>query len=368
MNTAVKTGQRNGLIDFMKFVGIIYIAVYHWFNSGGEYFLGGKFFVEFFAITASFSFFAKFIRAEQNHTALDGQYYWNYIKQRFHRLFIYTFPVFIMYFTMIKVVKKEAMSFLDICESLSNTIWEILLVKMSGLNAGQGLVNGPTWYVSALFLVEIIILGFLLWNKKWFLYTMLPLSMIIGFGYWKNLKSASSADWLGWTSFGVLRIYLCYCTGILTWFLCQRIKKLNWTAIGRALLTVLEFAGYLTCCIMMLYPPTRNSQYVSILLFTLSVAISFSNASYSGHLFRDCPFTRKLAQWSFSMYLTQGMIKWFFAHLPVNPLNALNKKFVLFLILVFVSGVILNETVNWLQKKVSRLWRKWKMYLVQPED
>lgn len=301
--------QRNGLIDIMRlnFAGIV--MMYH-FYTDRKHFPAGRFGVEFFVILAGLLMFAAYERG--NISAMseeDRQRLWfGYVKRRYIRFFWYSLVAFVVTFLVVRVWLDQLSGVANICDKLSGDIWEVLLVKIFGINRGKSLLNGPAWTLGCMLFSEFVILGFLTFWPQPFLSLWMPISVVFGTGYWSNLESTNHANFLQFFTFGMLRVYLLTCFGILSWFICKRLEQITFSQVGRCILTVLELLGYMLCIAITCYKDTRNYQFCFILIAVLTLAVSFSRKSFAGSLLPANKLTNFCAEFSLSLYLT---------HLPV---------------------------------------------------
>lgn len=237
---------RNGLIDVMRlgFAGLV--VMYHFYSSGQKHFPGGFLGVEFFAILAGFLMFSAWERHQVSGLPLDKrqQYWLGYMKKRYIKFFWYNLIAFVMVFLAGRIWCDQVHSVVGISDTLSEDVWEILLVNMSGLNRGKYPLNVPAWTMSCMLFAEFFMLGMLAFFGKPFISLLMPLSLVAGIGYWANLKDASLRFFHTFFTFGVLRIYILTCCGILTYWICQKIKAVPFSAIGRWVLTGAELTGY----------------------------------------------------------------------------------------------------------------------------
>lgn len=124
--------QRSGTLDVIKFVGCIFIAMFHFGKyDGTACFPGGKFGVEMFCIISGAFFYKKYLRQKDTITV------WRYIKERYLRFLPYTTVSFFLLFFLLP---RKSRSISELADLFSNYIWELGLVSMSGINAGGGTV------------------------------------------------------------------------------------------------------------------------------------------------------------------------------------------------------------------------------------
>ncbi len=306
---AVSTAsRRNVMIDLGKFVYIWVIVFYHIYRDTESHFISGRFGVEFFLLAAGVFFF----RGLERNLADPPRY----IGRRFMRFFPWSFTAFIFAFVVIRVVINGDTSLADITERLSSDIWEALLVKMNGINNGKSFLNTPAWTLSSMFLVEIILIGCFFSCRKVFVNVLLPLSLMIGFGYWRVTESYDMEDWIGFTAFGTLRTWLVYgcayyCTKLIGW-----LQKLDLTRLAEVLLTALETLCHIFAFTAMCYKVTRCWQWCTLLAFFTAIAIEMSGHSLWNRALRR--LSRPigwLSSFSLSIYLMHRPVTRYFEHL-----------------------------------------------------
>ena len=133
-----KRAPRNGLIDLARlgFAGVV--MMYHFYSNGKKHFPGGFLGVEFFAILAGFLMYSAWDRHQVAELPLDGrqQYWLGYMKKRYIRFFWYGLVAFIAAFFVLRIWRDGVRGIAGISDALSVDIWEILQIKMLGLNRG----------------------------------------------------------------------------------------------------------------------------------------------------------------------------------------------------------------------------------------
>lgn len=73
----------------------------------------------------------------------------------------------------------------EIWKEFISHIWEYLLLNAIGIT--WNVLNGPTWYLSALIIVGYFIYWLIKWNKKVFLEFIAPLLVILVYSYYAYL-------------------------------------------------------------------------------------------------------------------------------------------------------------------------------------
>ena len=359
------TKKRNGLIDVIRFVFAGIIVMFHFYNGGEKHFFGGKFGVEFFCILSGFLFYMawdrKQIAIQGYHEKVD---YWkNYMKKRYLRFFWYSLVAFLVTFLVVRVWHDGIDSAFMLSDKLSGDIWEILMTKMNGFNRGKGLLNGPAWTLGCMLFAEFFILGMLVHWERPFLTFWMPCSLIMGCGYWINIKVANHTIFLGLFTFGMLRVYLLTCFGILSYYLCKKIQSVKFTDTGRLLLTGCEWMGYAWCILVACFKSTRNYQFCFIAVMTITVALSFSGATETSKIVSSNRFTSFLGEYSLCIYLTHRAVQRYYQYTYLDINDLYRQKFT-FLAAVFVVGLVYLLFMRYFLKALPRVGRFLKSKLV----
>ena len=325
-----KKVPRNGLIDVMRLGFAVLIMMYHFYSNGKKHFPGGFLGVEFFVILAGFLMFSAWDRHQVSKVPLEKrqQYWLGYMKKRYIRFFWLCLPAFLLIFFIVRIWKGELAGIAKICDALSGDIWEILLVKMNGLNRGVWQLHTNTWTMSCMLFAEFFMLGMLAFFGKPFISLLMPLSLVAGIGYWANLKDASLRFFHTFFTFGVLRIYILTCCGILTYWICQKIKAVPFSAIGRWVLTGAELTGYTVCVLIALYRSSIYYLFCFVLVATLVLAVSFSGKSFAGSMLPANTVTNFCAELSLSLYLIHWPVLMVFQHVFKDINELYRQKFV----------------------------------------
>lgn len=306
-----KAGQRNVMIDLWKFVYAWFIVFYHFYSGIGDYFHSGYYCVDFFLIAAGVFFF----RGLEKDPEAPPQ---KHIFKRFWRFFPWSFTAFIFAFVVIRVVINGS-PVRALITALSKDIWEILLVKMNGMNDNVGLVNSPAWTLSSMFLVEIVMVGLFRYRRA-FVHVIVPVSLIVGFGYWCHIDDAASPLWNGFTTFAVVRTWLAYCGAYYCLRLSEYLRDADLNRRGELALTALETLCYAFAIVAVLFVEARYYQWCTILAFFIAIAISLSGHSlWNRALQKASGVTKFLGAFSLSIYLIHRPVTRYFEMLYPDP-------------------------------------------------
>ena len=296
---------KNNDIQFFKFVYSCVIVLYHLASSTSIRFRGGYCAVEYFLLTAGMFLFLSFERGEERgNLASPGKYFC----RRFSRFFPWSLTAFILIAVVERVVISPTTSLAAWADYFASDVWEILLVKWNGMNNNAYLLNGPAWTLSAMLLVGFLIWSFLYYHKKLFLNFIVPISLMIGFGYWMHLPSADTEKWIGFTTFGTFRTWLIFCLSVYCLQLGKKLAEVPFSKAGRILLTSAEMLIHLIALSVMVVRAERYYQWLLTLLFVLSIVIAISGHSYLAKILEKTKLIHWLGELSMSIYLVHTAV------------------------------------------------------------
>ena len=288
-------------------------------------------------------------------------------KQRFkgltltpNRFFIYRYARFFPSIFVSYIFAEIILRFIIRRTSLKDTVlcffddfWEVLLIKMNGLNCDKAFLNSPAWTMSCIFLVGCIFWCLLYVDKKRFVYLILPVSLIIGFGLSVHLRSGDHKMWIGFTTAGMVRAWLLMGLG----YYCRRlglfIRELNLTRLGIILLTAIELLCHIFASIIMTYHCNNALINFTELLFCIAAAIGFSGQSLLVKLLGSLPVSRSFADASMAIYLVHRPIIGYFAFRFGSP-DYYNQK-ALFLLVLFFGCILFQIATKWFEKLCTHI-------------
>lgn len=295
-------------IDIAKLMYAWCVVLCHFYSDTYIYFGNGRFAVEFFLITAGIFFFKAW---ERDESAPPGKY----LYKRYMRFLPWTTTAFIFTFVVRRVVIAGNTP-RQLIENLSKDIWEVLLIKMNGINHGGMLLNWPIWTLSAMLLVEIVMIGCLYCNKKAVINIVIPVSIIVGYGYWRNISSADAVGWIGFTTFGVFRAWIVYCCAYYCLRLSELLAKIRFTVWGQVVLTAVETLCHIFAVLAISFLDSRYWQWCTTLAFFIAIAIALSGHSlWNVILSKAAGVIKHLGALSLCTYVIHGPIVKYFEYI-----------------------------------------------------
>lgn len=261
------------------------------------------------------------------------------MSKRYCRFFWYALFAFIVTFLVYRVGISNVNTIVEISDVLSGDIWEIFLVKMNGFCRGEPLLNRPAWTLGCMLFAEFFILEMLIFFEKTFLAFFMPWSLIIGFGYWMNIESASVTSFLGFATFGMFRVYMLTCVGILSFYICERIKGITFSKGGKILLTCCELIGFVLCIIISCFRGTRNYQFCFIAITMVAIALSFSGKTYTARIAISRGVSSFFCEYSLCIYLSHESVRRVFAAVYLD-LSTMYQKWLTFFVVTLSVALI----------------------------
>ncbi len=334
--------EKNYDLDFFKLYYSFIIVGFHLYNSVSQpsngHLIGGNSAVSYYLLVSGMLLFASFDRREKIGMLTPGRFFIHRYKR-----FFFAVAVAYLYAFILRRCIIGNMTLKKLPSYLASDIWEILLVKMNGMNNNNGFMNSPVWTISSIFLVGCVFWCFLYTNKRLFLNLIVPLSLIIGFGVATHLESGSYPVWMGITTAGTLRAWNLMGLGYYCYALAAHIRDLKLSKVGRIAITVAELLCHAVALVCMENWNARNFRWTCELFFCIAAAIGFSGQSLVSEWLRHLPFVRFLANFSLGVYLVHRPLLSLFEYC-FGAENIYVKKW-LFLAVLLVATVLFQIAV-----------------------
>lgn len=197
---------------------------------------------------------------------------------KFSRIFPYYILAFMLSFSLAMI--KQFKFFWPVRQTaklLLYSIWEIFFIKMAGFT--EDWINGPAWYLSAMFLVMFVIYPFLKRYFNFFTQTLAPIIAIFSMGYlYANFGSLNLPLYNVYIE--LLRACMDICLGVVGFTICEFLKKINFTIFGKLLLTILEIGCYSFVFLFMFIRSVSKLDYILLVVLFIALLITFSEKSY----------------------------------------------------------------------------------------
>lgn len=346
--------SRNLDIQLFKFIYSCIIVVYHLASSTAIVCRGGYCGVEYFLLTAGLFLFLSFEQGEQTgKQRTPGQY----LARRFLRFLPWSITGYFLAVFVQRILIEPTTSLGAWMDCFASDIWEILMVKWNGMNNNAYLLNSPAWTLSAMLIVGFFIWTMLYHYKKPFVHLIMPLTLVVGFGYWTHLPSADTELWIGFTTFGTFRTWLIMCLSAYCLPLARKLAEVPLNKLGKALLTVAEVLIHGFALTVMFFRGERYYQWLLTGLFMVSIAIAMSGHSYIARALEKSKPVQLLGDLSMSVYLVHAPVIRLMRH--VFDMQAWSWGEVPgVLAVVLAVSVIHYFGTQWLIAGIAKLWAR----------
>lgn len=351
-------------IQFFKFVYSCIIVLYHLTASTAIECKGGYCGVEYFLLTAGLFLFLSFERGEKTGKQSTPC---QYLTKRFWRFLPWSTTAFIAAVLVERVWINPTTSLVAWFDYFAGDIWELLMIKWNGMNNNTLLLNGPAWTLSAMLIIGFLIWTFMYYYKKLFLTLIMPLTLIIGFGYWMHLPSANTEAWIGFTTFGTFRTWLIMCLSLFCIPIAQKLADYPLNKKGKILLSIVEVLIHAVALVVIFERAQRYHQWMVTLLFMMSIAIALSGHSFLARFLEKSRIVRFLGELSMSIYLMHVSVIRVFRHLFDISAWSYYELLPLFVVLLAVAVAHYYGT-KWAVRGVSDLWETVKRTIAVQEN
>ncbi len=305
--------KRNTVVDIAKLAFAVAIVLFHGnllvqgtYNWETDLIImpSGYMAVEFFFIVSGYLMAAKSIAMRNVFEGGVGSETLFFIKRKFSVMFPYFFFSWVIGFIVQHMPPKTHWN--DILGDAVFSVFVLLQINISGLDGYT--VSGVLWYLSAMYMAILMIYPFLSTHRNLFTRVIAPLLAIFIYGYISKTRGNLSAGtvWRGFIYIGMLRSIAGISLGCVCYEVASKLKELSLTKASKVLLTFFELAGYIFSLVMMSFLKLTRCDFVMVLLFAVSVTISFSGQSFSGSFFkREHHWMALLSE---SLYLAHGIV------------------------------------------------------------
>lgn len=343
--------KHNGVISLWKFIFSIMIILYHYATSTEwQYFKNGYLGVEFFFIVSGYLMTKSALKVENKEI---GKTTWKYIWRKVKELFPYILIAYVISI-FVKSSFREFKTYQYV-----RSIWNLLLVDMSGIVTTYML--GQTWYISAMLISMLILYPLIIKYKKNFIYLIAPIIVLFVGGYVSHVYGELNLayTWNGLVQEGILRALFELSLGAISYEIVEKMKKINFTRIGKVLLTLIEILGIVIVFIIACRQ-SKNYDFIALGLLTISIIIAFSENTIF-YKYINNKFFYYLEKLSLPIYLNHIWIKDVIVNNFVN-LTQVNQLIVI-ISLTIAFSIITLFVVEKLKGRVAALMKK--IFVVQ---
>ncbi len=272
--------NRNGYIDVVKFFFAILIAEFH-LNSG--MFLGGRLAVEgFFMITGYLM--VRTIENDRYPNDALGVSTVRYISHKYFSLFPILLPSVICASIVYALQWKYTLA--EYVDRLPLLLFDIFPLRNAGF-AGNYVV-GISWYLSSMFIALSVLYPLCRKFRDTFILIVCPLLAFLNYGilshFYGSLAVGSSFLNDSILNTGIMRAVAGCSLGCVIYEISKHIRCKRVTAVGRALFTVAEIAGFVFFIYAMnAHVKSAYDYLLAFLIFGLLI-IGINGLSFTSYL------------------------------------------------------------------------------------
>lgn len=340
-------------LDFFKLIGAVMVAFCHTAYFPGvtdnSWFLGGSIFVDFFFITSGYLMARSIAKSPSSGCNLPNETF-AFLKKKIGTFFPY------MVFSFCTCLLAKSLyfhpTFIELLKQLANGLPELLLLKSSG--AVTNLVNGPTWYLSAMVLSMAVLYPLLLKYGKNFRQLLCPLLALFIMGYlqlkYHHFRTPDTVD--AFLYKGTIRGFAELCLGVTCYELGCVLSKFNFTRLSRFLMTVFVYAAFAALIHHTNSPTYWDMDTPSVLILSLCVIILSNGLDLTAPLFSKLKCSRWFGKFSLMLYLNH--MQWVWVVSRFVPDWSYKRQLVLF----WVGSVLSSLLCWWIVDLLQNLWHK----------
>ncbi len=363
--------KHNGIISFWKFIFTILIIIGHIAVrmksvpncdlANVKLFSAYSVGVEFFFIISGYlmtkSALNKKIDNKEELGKITFDYIWKKIKVFFPYILIGFCCGLVLHINISHLKRYQ----------IINTIWDLLLLRMSGIKYFQGIL-GVAWYISAMLICMIALYPLIIKYKKNFIYIIAPLNVIFIGGYIAH-RYGNIADPNAWTGIvykSLLRAFFELSLGAIAYEFSEKIKNVNFTKIGRFILTLVEIVGFTSIFFIVNLKDAHNRyDFIMVLILFICISIAFSEKSILQKFSNNKVFFF-LERISLPMYLNQTWIYDLCIYI-LKQNNTFNMGYYLNLLIITTLIFIIALIVEMIVKLMYKVYPKVKKIFIIEE-
>lgn len=346
-----KTNNRNGKIEFLRFIFAAIIMLFHFFSEnveGARWFSKGSLSVEFFFVLSGWLMMASIDRAPPVGPDLGSdtlRFLGRKVKSLYPEVLVaYCIGFFVCFAAQEHTLKNGA-------ELLADTIWEAGLLRQTGLQ--QQTINAVTWYNSSMLICMAVLYPLTRKHYNMMTRVVIPLSSVLVLGYLCQ-EHSSLLDphvWIGWTYKGTPRAYGEIGAGVVAYMLTQQLRKLELTRMGKACLTALEPILYMLVIVYLVFVPSGKWAWILIPILMAAICITFSEQTFRPHLM-DNKVSYFLGRCSLPLFL--GHYYWALELPVLMPADmSMKTRFAWYLALVLATSVVIWGVSAWFRRRLG---------------
>lgn len=351
--TEKEKNTRNYQLDFLKLIFSLFVFISH-----TDIFIGqtdslpreriiwfGEMAVSFFFITTGMLMVNSINKSDISALSSPGKSTIHFVIRKMKPWFFSVISAIILLFIYVKI--RHNFNMLDI---VIRSIPEMLMCYEG---APAQLINSPSWYLSAMFIM-MTPLAFLLYSKKDFtVHVFAPVSAVLLWGYMcqtNNYNFGAAGKLHGFILGGLIFAAFGLCFGICAWTIYNRIDT-GLLKTQRLFFTAAEVILWAIYFYAILFTDDNKVKMSAQFVLPVAVAIVFSKRSYIVELFRFS-WMRCFGKLSLLVYLNHLVAK---CIVRDNFMDLGYKRCVMLMALLTVGFCLASYII---EKLLKLIWKK----------
>lgn len=359
-NELMVVKKHNGIISLWKFCFCIMIIFFHGriFAQNGEtaIFPRGSIGVEFFFIVSGFLLAKSALNKKavsSNDTYKDiGKETFNFIIKKY-----ITFLPYVLFAGICTLIIQNLFDNINIFENIAS-IWDVFMFRMTGIKCN--VVAGPAWYISVMLLSMIVLYPMIRKYNYNFIYLISSLIVLFGFGWlshtYSNLRDPEL--WTGFVYKGLIRGFVELNLGCILYVFCQSFKKINFTRLGRILITIVEIGGFIFPFLVSQFVSSTKLDFLLVAVLSISILLAFSEKTLEFNLCNN-KFIFWLEKFSLPLYLCNTVARDFIDYSGFFTSMSYYAQLAIYLIITLFLSIFCMYFILFLQKRnLSKYFKK----------
>lgn len=344
--------NRNGLVEMMRFfvcVGVVLMHSHVLNPKHQNIATGGALGVDFFFVLSGF-LMTRYVYLYSREQMGTGEQTARFIWKKVTTIF----PVHAISFLFAFLVREfcDGVGLLTFVKDLVCSIWEVLMLR-TFISGGTYPRNDPSWYVSMMIIVMLVIFPIIIKYYHEFVYILAPL-LFIFIGEWYcvvrggSLISAQKYLWFVPTHF--FRAVMGLSFGTICFEAARNIQNSVINQKKKYLLTVIEILAYLFVFIEIWKRPKEYFDLIFVLAAGVAITLTFSGKTALAGRF-DKKICYKLGH--YSLFLFYNHFYWLYFVNKVWTNISFSQSITIYLLLSVVTSITVMKTVNPVSKLVK---------------
>lgn len=300
----IKMSGRVMEIELFRFLFSVMILFRHAEYLLGENLLfpGAAFGVEFFFLVSGYLMMASLEKMASIHTDDLGRETLLFLKKKAGAVYPEFFVSAAIGFTFQWF--SRALSWDEVEKLLSESFFELTFLTRVGL--GENNMNSVIWYVQAMLLGMLILYPLNRKYPKMMRTIIMPFAALVLLGY-LNMKYGhlrSPSRWTGWTYKGNVRAIAELCLGAEAFFVVRWLKGMQFSRLGKTLLTALKWLCWIVIMVYM-WNPLCDKDFFMLAVLWAAVVLAFSGQCLDVEIYRN-KLVAFLGKFSLPIYLSHA--------------------------------------------------------------